>query len=272
MSRLILEALALKKRYSRGRWPAKPSRVVALDDVSLQIQEQSTLALVGKSGSGKSTLARCLALLEKVDSGEISFRGTNLLALNRSELFAVRGDLQLVFQHSAMAINPRFSAVETVTEPLLIRKSASRKHARERALGWLGKIGIPAAAASRNIHQFSGGQRRRIALARALVLEPKLMILDEILSGLDLMMQRRIADLLLQMQRDFSISYLFITHDIRMASFIADRIAIMDRGRIVETGIPSQLFRAPQRTETSELIESIPRIPDGPPAAASNLA
>jgi len=272
MSRLILEARALKKTYSRGRWPAKPSRVVALEDVSLQIAEQSTLALVGKSGSGKSTLARCLALFEKADSGDISFREKNLLALNRSELFSVRGDLQLVFQHSAIAINPRFSAVETVMEPLLIRKSCSREEAREHAFAWLERTGIPAEAAGRQINQFSGGQRQRISLARALVLEPKLMILDEILSGLDLRIQARIVDLLFQMQKDLTISYLFITHDIRMASFIADRIAIMDRGRIVEIGTPSQLFRTPQRTETSELIESIPRLPDTPSAAASSLA
>ncbi len=271
MSRLILEACALNKTYLRGRWPAKSSRVVAFENVDLQIVAGSTLALVGKSGSGKTTLARCLALLETVDSGAISFEGKNLLGLTRSQLFSVRGDLQLVFQHSALAMNPRYSAVEAAMEPLVIQKGTSQKHARRRAFEWLARTGIPVESAGRPIHQFSGGQRQRISLARALVLEPKLIILDEILSGLDLRMQLRIAHLLLQMQSELAISYLFITHDVRMASFISDRIAIMDRGRILEIGTPNQLFRAPHRTETARLIESIPRLPFAPSASASSL-
>ncbi len=256
----LLEARRLSKHYLRGRWPSARVRVNALEDVRLTLWPRSTLALVGKSGSGKSTLSRCLALLEAPDSGEILFQGRNVLALRKTELPAIRRDIQLVFQQSATAMNPLFQALEIVAEPLRIEHSTSRKESCERALAMLEQVGIPARSARRLSLEFSGGQRQRIAIARALILKPKLVILDEALSGLDVCTQAQIANMLLELQASLSLSYLFISHDLRMAAYLADTMAVIEHGRIVETGSAAGLFSHAQRNETRELIDSIPEV------------
>ncbi len=256
----LLEARHLSKHYLRGRWPFIRVRVTALEDAGLTLWPGSTLALVGKSGAGKSTLGRCVALLEAPDSGEIRFQGRDVLALRKNELAGIRRDIQFMFQQSATAMNPRFEAVEVVAEPLRIGGSRSKKESYEQALALLEQVGIAAATAHRRPLEFSGGQRQRIAVARALILKPKLLVLDEAFSGLDVCTQMQIANLLLELQASLSLSYLFISHDLRMAAYLADSMAVIDQGRVVETGSVGALFSRTQRNETRDLIAAIPEI------------
>jgi ABC-type glutathione transport system ATPase component len=256
----LLEAHSLSKSYWRGRGSSNRNRVFALREVSIRIFARSSCALVGKSGSGKSTLARCLVLLETPDSGEIRFEGRDLSILGRAALAGIRPNFQLVFQHSAMALNPRFSALEAVAEPLRVQKLVNKKMAHERAIELIERVGISSSSAQRSVLEFSGGQRQRLALARALILQPKLLILDEVLSGLDTSTQSSITELLLDMQASLSLSYLLMTHDLRMAAYLASAIAVIDDGTIVETGGVAELFLHPQREETRELIEAIPKV------------
>lgn len=232
----MIEALHLCKRYVQGRWYSRNKfRVTALDDVSLTIPPCSSIALVGESGAGKSTLGRCLSRLEEPDSGEIRFEGKNLLTLQPKESLAMRRSVQFIFQDSAIAMNPRFSAAEVVEEPLRIQTSIGKKSRRTQALAMMEQVGISPEWAGRLALEFSGGQRQRLCIARALVLRPRLLILDEALSSLDLPTQTQIADLLLAFQASLSVAFLFITHDPRLAARIADRIVVMQRGKIVES-------------------------------------
>ena len=261
----LLEARSLNKRYLKRPWLSDPVRVIALNEASLTVWPGSTLALVGKSGAGKSTLGRCVALLEAVDSGEIQFCGRDVRTLKRDELAATRRDIQLVFQQSATAMNPRFRAVDVVAEPLRIEGSTSSSECRQLALASLEQVAIPDGWADRTSLQFSGGQRQRIAIARALILKPKLLVFDEAFSGLDVCTQMQIADMLVDLQISQSLSYLFISHDLRMAAYLADTIAVIDQGRIVETGSSAHLFSGAQRKETRELVGAIPALWESAP-------
>jgi peptide/nickel transport system ATP-binding protein len=258
--RPLLIARHITKSYLRGRWPSPKVRIVAIEDVNLTLMPRSTLALVGKSGSGKSTIAKCLARFEAPDSGQIRFQDRDILSVRGSELKQVRRNLQLVFQHSATAMNPLLTVGEIVAEPLRIRGLA-KDECRERAMGLMEKLGIPEGWGNRLPLTFSGGQKQRLVLARALILEPRVLILDEALAGLDVPTQAQIASLLLKLQNDFSLSYVFISHDLQMAANFADSIAVMDRGRIVETGSAKELFSRRQCARTRELIESCPDLP-----------
>lgn len=254
----LLECRRLCKSYMRGSSTQTRARVVALEDVNLRLFPRSMLALVGGSGSGKSTLGKCLARLEDPDSGEVWYRGRDLLKLQSGELRIVRRHIQLVFQHSATALNPRFSAVEIVAEPLRIQAKMPKRQYFEYALAMMEQVGIPADMANRSSREFSGGQRQRLAIARALILKPTVLILDEPLSGLDCSIQAQIANLLIEIQASLSLSYLFISHDLRMAAYLADTIAVMKQGGIVELRSVADLFSCPHNAETRELIESIP--------------
>ena len=261
----LLEVRGLRKSYLRGGWRASTkSRVVALDDVHFKIFPGSTLALVGKSGSGKSTLGRCLARLEEPDSGEILWEGRNVLKLSRDELIPLRRRMQLVFQHSATAMNPLLPVAEIVGEPLRIGGGVSPKEWRERALAMMEQVGLSTHWADRRPLEFSGGQRQRLALARALILKPDLLILDEALAGLDPSTQAQMADLLKKLQASLSLSYLFISHDLRMAAQLATTIAVMKDGRIVDDRSIAELFSHPQEDETRNLIRSIPQVTEPP--------
>ncbi len=254
----------LSKTYVRkeGFFRA-PGCVMALDHVDLAIPSGGTLALAGQSGSGKSTLARCLARLEEPDSGEIWFRGQDILRLDREELRGVRRQMQLIFQDPASALNPRFAAWEIVAEPLEIERRVPRKERRERALEVMEQVELARQAAGRSPAEFSGGQRQRLAIARALVCEPKLLILDEALSALDLLVQRQIVDLLLELQSSRALSYLFITHDLSMAAELADEAAVLFEGRIVERGPARQVFREPRHAHTQQLLAAVLRAENG---------
>ncbi len=258
----LLEVCDLNKTYARGRWGSTSrSSAVALDNVNLTLFPCSTLALVGKSGSGKSTLARCLALLDKPDSGEIRFEGVNVNKLSSSELKRKRRCIQLVWQHSALALNPHFSAADIVAEPLRIQRAGSKGEQREQALTMMFKLGMPPSIASHTPSQLSGGQRQRLAIARALVMNPAVLIFDEALAGLDLPLQAQIVKLLADLKRSHSLSYIFISHDLRMAASFSDKMAVMQNGRIVEEQTVRELISFPQHTASRELIESIPAKP-----------
>jgi ABC-type glutathione transport system ATPase component len=255
----LLTIRHLSKRYTQRRWFSRNTpTITALDDINLTVSPRSTLALVGESGSGKSTLARCIALLTPADSGEIWLGDKNLLTASSTDLHATRRQIQVIFQDATAAMNPRFSALEIVDEPLRIQEGTGKRERRRRALAILDQVGIPPEWADRSPLEFSGGQRQRLMIARALVLKPALLILDEALSGLDLSIQAQIANLLIELQASFSLTYLYISHDLRLAGYLADEMVIMQRGKIVESGTVEEVFLNPRHSYTRALIASIP--------------
>ena len=265
----LLSVRGLSKSYQPGKWPfGRRNAVDALIGASFDVPAGSTVALVGRSGSGKSTLVRCLARLEQADCGEVLLDGCDLMKLSQRDLKLRRRELQIVFQHSATAINPRFSALEAVSEPLHIQEIGDRRERRATALAWIETVGIPAAWADRSSLEFSGGERQRLALARALVLGPKLLILDEALAGLDRGTQDRIVCLLLEMQERHSLTYLFITHDLLLASKLASKAIVMDRGRIVEV---ASFGSIPGEFRSSAALALVRAIPPSQHTASSVL-
>jgi peptide/nickel transport system permease protein len=239
--------------------------VSALNGASLSIASGTTLALVGNSGSGKSTLALCLACLERPTSGRIWFEGRNLAALSEKELRMVRPQIQLIFQDPARSINPRFTALEIVTEPLIVQRKWGQYEVLERAVQSLERVGLHREMATRRAHEFSGGQRQRLAIARALMLEPRLLILDEALSALDCSVQAQIANLLLDLQSSLRLTYLFITHDPAMAAHLSDEVALMDRGRIVTQDVPQKVLCGVRPGNQTELPQAGNEIKDRSP-------
>jgi ABC-type glutathione transport system ATPase component len=247
----------LSKWYrSRGVFSSKDAEKHALDCIDLNIPTGSILALVGPSGSGKSTLARCMSLLESAEAGEIFFQGTNLLGLSRRELRRYRPRFQYIAQDPAAALNPRLSAAETIAEPMLIQGSGDASERRLRVEELMRHVGLDPEAAHRSCQQFSGGQKQRLAIARALALKPKLLIFDESLSGLDVETQKGIADLLKQLKQTLGITQLLISHDLEFVASIADQVAVMRNGRIVERTNNRVLD---ERWSTRQLIDSAPR-------------
>jgi len=208
--------------------------VCAFSEVSFALRQGETLGLIGASGCGKSSLARCLVLLERPDQGEIWFDGQNLLALKKVELLSARREIQLIFQDSLTALNPQHRVAELVAEPLVIHRWGSREGIAKRTLELLDQVELPAAFLTRRPHELSGGERQRVAIARALALRPRLLILDEALSALDLSTQGQIANLLLDLRDKFSLSFLFISHDMGLVKAIADRVCAMRSGQLTE--------------------------------------
>ena len=257
----LLRVRGLRKTFvQRREWSREKFLVRALDGVDLSLTEGQTLAVVGESGSGKSTLSRCIALLEKPTVGEIWFGGQDVRAASREELFPVRAQVQMIFQDPAAALNPRFTAAEIVAEPLRIHRRGSQQEQRGRALELMEAVGLSPKWASRRPLEFSGGQRQRLAIARALALEPRLLILDEALSALDPPIRAQIINLLLELQKSRGLSYLYITHDLGAVSCLADEVAILAHGRIVERAPTASLFSHPQQQETQALLAAMPAL------------
>lgn len=248
----LLRVAGLSKRYTQGGWLSR-TQVQALSDVELTVRPGSTLALIGASGSGKSTLARCVAGLEKPDAGEIWFAGKNLAALGERELVPFRRQIQMVFQDPTASLNPRFSAVEIVSEPLLIA-GTMKKERRERALELMKVVGLSPDWGKRLPYEFSGGQRRRLTIARALALEPKIIILDEALTGLDLSIQAQISNLLLELQEARSLTYLCISHDLGLVAQLADEVAVLHQGKVVERAKTAELLLNPRSAQADALL------------------
>jgi ABC-type glutathione transport system ATPase component len=257
------------KRYAPRGLGRRAEGFTAVNSVSFSILPGSTLALVGESGSGKSSLALCLACLERATAGQIWFEGRDVAVLEEKELRSVRPKLQLVFQDPANSLNPRWTVGEIVAEPLVVQERVSRRERDARAAQVLERVGIGAEYLERRPQELSGGQRQRVAIARALILEPKLLILDEVLSALDCSIQAQIANLLVDLQRKSGLGYLFITHDLRMAAHLADEIAVMSRGKIVEHGTAEAILRDARSSEAQSLLAD--RVSHEPIAAEREL-
>jgi len=266
----LLEVENLVKTYSRKKLSGPREEVRALDGVSFSIFRGNTMAIVGESGSGKSTLALGLAGLETSTSGTIRFEERDILRLGEKDLRTIRRKIQLIFQDPASSFNPRWKVLEIMTEPLALQGNLSRDEMRARAHAVLEQLGLSSAMEEKLSSELSGGQRQRLAIARALMLEPKLLILDEALSALDCSVQAQIANLLVELQSSRSMAYLFITHDIAMAAHLADEIAVMRKGRIVEQGAPDKILKQPQTEITRELLAAAPRFDSARPRVATS--
>lgn len=250
----------LVKYYSKKKFVGSGEQVRALDGVSFSIFRGTTLAIVGESGSGKSTLAFCLACLEGPTSGNIWFEETDLGGLKEKDLRVVRPQIQLIFQDPANSFNPRWSVLEILTEPLRVQGTLGHDEMKSRARVLLEQVGLPPRLEEKLPSELSGGQRQRLAIARALTLGPKLLILDEALSALDCSVQAQIANLLMDLQASLGMTYLFISHDLAMAGYLADEIAVMSRGQIVEQGAPEGVLTQPESRITRALLAAVPRL------------
>ena len=254
----LLRIEGLSKAYSQGHWWEKRFRSQALDGVDLTLDAGKTLALVGKSGSGKTSLAMCVAMLDQPDSGTVLFDGCDILSLAKSERATVRPRIQLIFQDSAAALPARFSAAQIIEEPLVIQDrygdSVKKKDRSDLVAELMAKVGLPPGWANRRPHQFSGGERQRLAIARSLALQPSLLILDEPFTGLDLSIRGQIVNLLLALQAELSLTFLYISHDLDLVRYFSDSVAVMDRGKVVEQASVTDLFRGPIRAATHPLL------------------
>src|SRR5271154_3487512 len=260
----LLKVENLVKHYAAGRAARSKEKLAALDGVSLSIAPQSTLALVGESGSGKSTLALCIACLESPTSGNVWFEGIDVAALGENQQRVLRPQIQLVFQDPASSLNPRWNAIDIASEPLVVQGRFTKQEREDKALALLDRVAIPRKMARRRADELSGGQKQRLAIARALALEPKLLILDEALSALDCSVQAQISNLLLELQSSLGLTYLFITHDFLMATHMADQIAVMERGRIVESGPTENVLHSPSHQATRSLLAATPGLEEIP--------
>jgi ABC-type oligopeptide transport system ATPase subunit len=258
----LVQVSHLVKHFIRGKRLLRPGTLVrAVDDVSFDIEEGETYGLVGESGSGKTTTGRCLLRLVEPTSGSVTFRGEDVLAFSRSRLRTARRDMQIVFQDPYSSLNPRMRARSIVEEPLVIHKLGDSRTRRERVAELFRLVGLDPAHLERYPHQFSGGQRQRIGLARALALHPSFLVLDEPVSALDVSVQAQVVKLLMDLQQQLKLTYLFIAHDLKLVEHICSRVAVMYTGRIVEMGPAASLFRSPQHAYTKALLSAVP-VPD----------
>ena len=232
----------------------------AVDDVSLDIEPGETLGLVGESGSGKSTLGRLILRLIEPTSGTVSYEGRDLLAMRGSELRHARRELQIIFQDPFGSLDPRFRVLEVVTEPLMIHEKLSAEERRRRAAELMRAVGLDESALARYPHEFSGGQRQRIGIARALALRPRFIVADEPVSALDVSVGAQIVNLMQRLQRDFGLTYLFISHSMPVVRYLANRIAVMKSGKLVELGSTEQITTSPREQYTRSLLAATPEL------------
>lgn len=248
----LLEVRHLTKSYEHG--------ALAVNDVSFTIERGETLGLVGESGSGKSTIARMVMGLIEPTSGDVLFDNQLLTGIPARRLRQLRRRLQIVFQDPYAALNPRMCVRDVVSEPLIIHRACPRSELRAKISELLRAVGLDDSAVSRYPHEFSGGQRQRINIARALALRPELIVLDEPLSALDVSVAAQIANLLRDLQREFSLTYLFISHSMPMVRYLSTRIAVLHHGRMVEYGSAAHICAAPREPYTQTLIAATPEI------------
>ena len=252
----LVDVRGLTKRYGN---------VDVVDNASFDIDEGETFGLVGESGSGKSTLGRCILRLVDPTSGEVRFRGENILGWDRRRMRQVRRDMQMIFQDPFSSLNPRMRVRDIVEEPLVIHRVGTAGERRQRAAELFEMVGLEPSHLDRYPHEFSGGQRQRVGLARALAPSPSFIIADEPVSALDMSIQAQVIDLLVSLQRTLKLTYLLIAHDLRLVEHICTRVAVMYRGKIVETGNTTRIFAAPQHPYTRALLSAVPKLdPDAP--------
>jgi oligopeptide/dipeptide ABC transporter ATP-binding protein len=261
----ILQARNLVKHYSLNRgivFKHEDASVKALDGVSLQVRRGETLGIVGESGSGKSTLAKLLLALEKPTSGQVLFHGEDVFALSARRLRELRRQIQIILQDPYSSLNPRMTVGAIVGEPFAIHPDVvPRSERRERVRELLHRVGLSPQAMNRYPHEFSGGQRQRIGIARALALQPEIVICDEPVSALDVSVQAQVINLLQDLQDEFALSYIFIAHDLSIVQHVCDRVAVMYLGKVVETGAEADVYETPTHPYTQALISAAP-IPD----------
>lgn len=256
----LLEIQGLRKYFpvKGGVFLRTQAQLKAVDDVSLQILPGETLGLVGESGCGKSTLGKCVCRLFDPTDGRILFKGTDITSLKGKHLKPYRRDIQMIFQDPAESLNSRHSIGNILEEPLLIHGIKPGRERRKRVAKILDTVGLPSNSVDRFPFEFSGGQRQRIGIARAISLNPQLVVCDEPVSALDVSVQSQILNLMLDLQKEFQLSYLFIAHDLAVVKHISDRIAIMYLGKVVELGPADEIFQNPLHAYTRALISAIP--------------
>ena len=260
----LLEVRDLKKHFPVKKgilWEREVGAVKAVDGVSFEIPEGHTLGLVGESGSGKSTTGYCILRLLKPTSGSVRFMGKELLELDREDLRRMRREMQIVFQDPYSSLDPRMTVGGIVAEPLEVHGIGTRRSRRETVRKLLEVVGFNPNYTNRYPHEFSGGQRQRIGIARALALNPKLIVCDEPVSALDVSIQAQILNLLKDLQRDFGLTYLFISHDLAVVRAMSDEIAVMNQGELVEVGAAEQVYLSPKDEYTKALFSAVP-VPD----------
>jgi oligopeptide transport system ATP-binding protein len=260
---VLLKVEGLTKHFGGrpGLFKAQRPVLRAVDGVDLVVHRGETLGIVGESGCGKSTMGRLLVRLLDATGGKVEFDGVDLLSLKGRALTAVRRDLGMVFQDPWASLDGRMTVRDIIAEPLDIHRAATGADRRRRVAELLDVVGLPASAADKHPHQFSGGQRQRIGIARALSLRPRFIVLDEAVSALDVSVQAQILQLLGDLQAEFGLTFLFISHNLAVVRNIADRVAVMYLGRIVESGPTQALFDAPRHPYTQALLSAIP-VPD----------
>jgi oligopeptide/dipeptide ABC transporter ATP-binding protein len=253
----------LKKYFfiKEGFFSGKETVVKAVDGVNLNIKRGEILGLVGESGCGKSTMGRVILKLEEPTGGEIYFDGEDITASNGERMRKLRREMQIIFQDPYSSLNPRKTVGKIIEEPFIIHKIGNRKERKERVKYLLDVVGLRPEYIDRYPHEFSGGQRQRIGIARALSLNPKLIIADEPVSALDVSIQAQVINLLQKLQEDFNLTYLFIAHDLSVVEYVSDRVAVMYLGRIVELSDSRELYKNPQHPYTEALLSAVP-VPD----------
>ena len=256
----LLSVKGLSKEFVTRSGFGSQKVLKAVDNVSFSLQQNNVLALVGESGCGKSTTARLVLRLIDPTSGNVIFKGRDLLGFNRKELKAFRKSCQIIFQDPFASLNPRRTVFDTVSEPLVIHRLEARSAMREKVADILSKVGLGPDALNRYPHEFSGGQRQRICIARALAVSPEVIVADEPLSALDVSIQAQILNLLHDLRRTMKISFLFISHDLRVVRYFSDSVAVMYLGKIIEQAETEELFSRPYHPYTVMLLESAPKI------------
>jgi oligopeptide transport system ATP-binding protein len=259
---IVLDIKGLKKYFpvkkGLGFLEKDKTHVKAVNDVNFQLRDGETFALVGESGCGKSTTGRTLLRLTNPTEGEALYNGKDIFKLNQAELKAIRKDLQMVFQDPYSSLNPRKRIGQILEEPLIIHNIGTKKERTEKVLEIMEKVGLQPEQYYRYPHEFSGGQRQRIGLARALVVDPKVIICDEPVSALDVSIQSQVINLLKQLQRELKLTYLFISHDLSVVRHISDRIAVMYLGKVMEEAETEKIFEKPLHPYTQALLSSVP--------------
>ncbi|EAQ65067.1 putative ATP-binding component of dipeptide transport system [Marinomonas sp. MED121] len=258
---VILKASELKQHYQVKQGLFKDDAVVkAVDGVSFTLEKGRTLAVVGESGCGKSTLGRMLTMIETPTAGEIDFEGADLLNLNKSEQEKLRQKIQIIFQNPYGSLNPRKKIGTILEEPLVINSKMGKAERKAKALNMMAKVGLKEEHYDRYPHMFSGGQRQRIAIARGLMLDPNIIVADEPVSALDVSVQAQVLNLMMDLQQEFGLSYVFVSHDLSVVEHIADEVIVMYLGKVVEQGKKEDIFNSPKHPYTQALLSSTPQL------------